>query len=393
MRRAAGKRRELPGCLPRGIFYRMDWKTLLRALLPGFAPVLVFVFAESIFGEVVGLCVGVAFGIGEFLYGLIRGRKADPFVAADTVLLAVAGALSLLLKNEVFYKMKPAVIEAVMGIGLGALLLLPPSALKGYVSSQIRGLQLPDAALPGMKRSLMAMVGVLALHIGLTVWSALTLSTAAWGFISGGLLYILFGVVVLAQFLAARRGGRGLRRAGADGEMLPVLDAEGRLLSVLPAAECHKGPGKLHPAVHLLVADASGRFYLRRRPAVPGADPGPWEQALVFHVGANEGPDAAMAREFGRQLGVALPPPTASEGTPQPLLRYRREDGMESELVLAYIMRFDGPFPPDGRPGGEGRFWDRAEIRGSFGKGVLSPQFEYELGLMDRMAAEQASKN
>lgn len=381
----------MPCRLPLDIFYGMDLRSLLRALLPGLAPILVFVAAESLFGEAVGLRIGIAFGVGEFLYTLVKNRKADPFIAADTVLLAAAGALSLLLRNEIFYKIKPAVIEAVMGIGLGALLLLPPDALRRYVSSQIRGLQIPDAALPGMKRSLSVMVGVLAVHIALTVWSALALPTAAWGFISGGLLYILFAVLALAQFLAARRRGR--RSRAAAGEMLPVLDAEGRVLEVLPAAECHRGPGKLHPALHLLVMDGSGRIYLRRGPGASASDPRRWEQALVLHVGAGDTVEAAMAREFSNQLGVALPPPTAAQGAPQPLLRYRREDAAESELVLTFIMRFDGSFPPDGRTGWEGRFWGREEVRGSIGSGILAPQFEFEIGLMDRMAAERALAN
>ena len=110
----------------------------------------------------------------------------------------------MVLRNEIFFKLKPAAIEAVLAVSLVVLLALPPTVLKGWLSRQLRGIALPDAALPTMKRSLVAMLGVLAVHIALTVWAALSLSTAAWGFISGGLLYILFGVVVLAQFLSAR---------------------------------------------------------------------------------------------------------------------------------------------------------------------------------------------
>ena len=57
------------------------------------------------------------------------------------------------------------------------------------------------------------MLGVLVVHIALTVWAAISLSSAAWGFVSGGLLYILFGVVVLAQFLSVRIKARAARHA------------------------------------------------------------------------------------------------------------------------------------------------------------------------------------
>jgi intracellular septation protein A len=190
----------------------VNLKTILKALLPGLIPLLVFVAADALFGEMIGLATGIAVGIGEFLFALITTRRADPFVAADTVLLAVAGGLSLILKNQIFFKLKPAVIEAVLAVSLAALLVLPPNVLKGWLSRQLRGIALPDSALPTMKRNLSVMLGVLAVHIALTVWAAISLPNAAWGFISGGLLYILFGVMVLAQFLSARITARAARR-------------------------------------------------------------------------------------------------------------------------------------------------------------------------------------
>jgi intracellular septation protein A len=187
-------------------------KTILRSLLPGLAPLLVFVAADALFGELVGLATGLAAGAAEFLYALIKNRRMDPFVAADMILLAVAGGLSLVLRNEIFFKLKPAAIEAVVAVSLGVLLVLPASVLKGWLSSQLRGIVIPDSSLPAMKRSLGFMLGVLVAHVALTAWAAFFLSSAAWGFISGGLLYILFGVLVLVQILSARIKARAARR-------------------------------------------------------------------------------------------------------------------------------------------------------------------------------------
>jgi intracellular septation protein A len=198
----------------------MNIRALLKTLLPGLLPLLVFVAADALFGEMVGLAVGLGVGIAEFIYTLAKNRTADPFVAADTILLAVAGGLSLLLRNEIFFKLKPAVIEAVLAVSLAVLLVLPPSVLKGWLSRQIRGIALPDSSLPVMKRSLTLMLGVLVVHVALTVWAAISLSSAAWGFISGGLLYILFGVVVLAQFLSVR-----IKAARHAKELPPGIDA------------------------------------------------------------------------------------------------------------------------------------------------------------------------
>jgi isopentenyldiphosphate isomerase/intracellular septation protein A len=372
----------------------MDPKLLLTALLPGLVPVLVFVAVDAVFGEIIGCIAGLAIGIGELAWSLIKGRKADPFLIVDTALLAVACGLSLLLKNEIFFKLKPAVIEAVFGIGLAAFLVLPPSALKGYVSSHMRGIEIPDSAIPAMQRSLGLMVGVMVLHIGLTVWAALALSTAAWGFISGALLYILFGAVVLAQFITARRakGGRAHRGPRASADSLPLIDAEGKILAIVPPAECHQGPGKMHPAVRLTIMDGTGRLYLQRRAALSEIDPDVWETAITAHVPARENIDAVLAGELGRQLGITLPPPGSGQGSPALLLRYKWEDAIETELVFAFLLQSTNPITPNGRAVAEGRFWPREEIRRNLGKGVFTPRFEFELGLIDRAAAEARNR-
>ncbi|HEY9595473.1 MAG TPA: NUDIX domain-containing protein [Spirochaetia bacterium] len=356
----------------------MSLKTLLKALLPGLVPLLVYVAAEALFGEVVGLITGLGVGVVEFVVSLIRTRRADPFIAADTLLLAVASGLSLLLRNDLFIKLKPVVIEGVLAAGLAVLLALPPSYMRGWLASQIRGIPIPDSALPMMKKSLVAMVGVLVLHVGLTVWAALVLPTAWWGFISGGLLYILFGALVLAQILSVRLKARASRRV----EILPVIDDTGKVLETLPVTACHQGPGKLHPAVHLFITDGAGRLYLLKRAGL-------WGSPLSVHVRAGETVEDAMARELGRQLGIVLPPPGAKGAEAQPLLRYRWEDAMESELVFSFLLRHTGPFNPDPSTVEEGRFWDRRQISEGMGKSVFSPRLEFELTLIDRMATSR----
>jgi isopentenyldiphosphate isomerase/intracellular septation protein A len=378
----------------------MNPKLLLTALLPGLIPVLVFVAVDALFGEIVGCIVGLAVGIGELALSLVRNRAADPFLILDTALLAAACGLSLLLKNEVFFKMKPAVIEAVFCIGLAAFLVLPPSALKGYVARHVRGIEIPDSTVPAMQRSLGLMVGVMVLHMGLTVWAALALSTAAWGFISGALLYILFGVAALAQLIGARRAraGRGTRaraaRRGprASDDSLPVIDEEGKIIDLSPRAECHQGPGKMHPAVRLVITDGTGRLYLQKRPASSAVDPDRWETAVAAHVPAGESLDAALARELGRQLGIMLPPPGSGRGSPRLLLRYKWEDAAETELVFAFLLQRAEPITPNSRAVTEARFWPQEEIRRNLGMGVFTPRLEFELGLIERAAAEAGNR-
>lgn len=367
----------------------MNPMTLLKSLLPGLLPLIVFVGAEAIFGETVGLIVGVAVGVGEFVVTLARERRPDPFVAADTLLLAAAGGLSLLLHDEIFFKLKPAIIELVLGVGMGLLLVLPPEYLRGYIGRQLRGIEINDAALPAMRRSLGLMLVALGIHIGLTIWAAVVLSTALWGFISGGLLYILFGlfagVPFALQLLARRRESRA-RLSGE--EILPIVDESGAVIGQAPRSACHRGPGMLHPVVHLQIGDGEGRLLLQKRSATKLVQPGAWDSAVGGHVSADEDLRAALGRELREELGVTALALEAAGAKIEPLLRYRWDTEIESELVFSFVLVYRGPFAPSPEEVSEARFWDQAEIRANLGKGVFTPNFEHELKMIETAQRE-----
>ncbi len=183
------------------IFPDVNALSLLRTLATGFVPLLAYILADLVFGETIGLFVGLGIGILDFAISFAREKRADLFIAADTLLLAAMGALSLALRNQLFFRLKPAVMEGIVAVSMAILLFLPQEALKAYMGHQVRGLELGEESLPALRRSLGLMVSVLFLHAALTAWAALAASTAVWGFVSGG--------------SHTPRGGWGLRVAGA----------------------------------------------------------------------------------------------------------------------------------------------------------------------------------
>jgi isopentenyldiphosphate isomerase/intracellular septation protein A len=373
----------------------MNLSRLLKSLLPSFIPLIVYVLADAVFGEKVGLVVGVGVGVIEFIVVLVRDRKPDPFVAADTALLALAGAVSFLSGNDLYFKLKPAVLELVFGASFALLLVLPPRYLKTYMERQVRGIEFPEESLPLMRKNLGTLLAVLGLHAGLTVWAAVALSTRVWGFISGVLLYILFGCVLLTELVLARLARGKLRAAAGAGRgeaMLPLVDAEGKVTGQAPERLCHAGaPGSnaaedggrlLHPALRVFVVDGKGRLFLRRTAARAGEGPGPWDAPVTRHIHTGESLDDAVARGVRECLGLSAVALAAAKAAPGLALRYKRDDDRESELVFLFFLPSEGPFALDAAGGEEGSFFDPDRLGAAARAGELSPRFLHEYGLL-----------
>jgi intracellular septation protein A len=103
---------------------------LLKALAPGFLPLLVFIAADALWGTRVGLLVAVASGIVELALSYARERTWDRFVLLDTLLIVAMGGVSLLLDNDLFFRLKPAVVELVFCLVLGVSVYSPVNVMQ-----------------------------------------------------------------------------------------------------------------------------------------------------------------------------------------------------------------------------------------------------------------------
>lgn len=293
----------------------MRQNNLLLSFLPGFAPILIYIAVEAAFGETAGLVAGMALGIGEFVFILIRERRVDAFSLADTILLAFMGVLSWSLSDPVFFRLKPAVSGAVLALMMLVGSLGPHRFFLPYMEKKTGLGELPASA----ARRMLAMIagfGFLTLaHSALTAIAALFWSKAAWNFVAGVLFWILallymaaWMVPPLAAILLAKRRNRamsgavfgkssgtadtaagtaaGIASGGASGtssgaaaaaagtasggasgsanqgamsdtalqgEMLPVVDETGRIIGKAPRSLCHAASAPEHRLLHPVV--------------------------------------------------------------------------------------------------------------------------------------------
>jgi isopentenyldiphosphate isomerase/intracellular septation protein A len=354
---------------------------LLKVLAPGFLPLLVFIAADALWGTTVGLAVAVAAGIVELGVSRVRDKSWDRFVLLDTLLITAMGGVSLLLANDIFFRLKPAVIELIFCLVLGVSVYTPANVMLAMTKRYLRGMEISAEQARAMTRSMKGLFYLLLAHTALIVYAAFAMSAAAWGFVSGGLFYILFAAYFLVEWLNGRRRARRDQAAMAQHageEWFDLVDAEGRVTGRAPRSVCHSRKGLLHPVVHLHVLDGRDRLFLQKRSLAKEIQPGKWDTAVGGHVRSGETVEQALKRETAEETGL-------EDLKAQPLARYVWESGVESELVFMFVARSRQEPRVDPAESSEGRFWKIAKVREAIGKGLLTPNLEFEFPILMKL--------
>ena len=218
----------------------MKRSDLIKKLLPGFIPLFVFIAADEIWGTKVGLIVALVIGIMELGYTFIKEKRFDKFILLDTSLLIVLGGISILLDNDIFFKIKPAIIEAIMCVILAVSAFTRIDIVGGMSQRYMKGLEMSDEVQKKFKKTLKTMFWIFTAHTLLVVYAAFFMSKEAWAFISGGLFYILFAIYFLYEFFQQKRKAKNaVVERFEDEEWLPVVDEEGKIVGKALRSACH----------------------------------------------------------------------------------------------------------------------------------------------------------
>jgi len=357
-------------------------KDLLKKLLPGFLPLFVFIAADEIWGTTVGLIVAIVFGVGQLAFTFIKEKRIDRFTLLDTGLIIVLGGISIIFDNDIFFKIKPGLIELIMVAILGISVFTPVNILFSMSKRYMGDIEMNDTMAKLMKRSILFMFVLFFLHTILVFYSAFYLSKEAWAFISGGLFYILFGVYAAYEFVRAKIKKKKI----LSEEWVPLVDEKGKIIGKAPRSAVHADKNLLHPVVHLHVINKNGDVYLQKRPINKQIQPGKWDTAVGGHVSINETIEQSLTREVQEEIGITLTNANA-------FAQYVWKTDIESELVFSFIAIHDGPFFPDKNEVDEGKFWPQKEIIQNLGKGVFTPNFEQEFSMLQKNVFKSKIQN
>ncbi len=358
--------------------------SLLKKMLPGLLPLFVFILADEIWGTTVGLYVALGFGISELVYYYIKDRKIERFILVDTCLLVILGAVSIVLENDIFFKIKPALIELILLAIIAFSLWGPRNLIMAMSKRYVGEISLDSSQERIMRTTMKAMFWLTAIHILLVIYSARYMSDEAWAFISGGLFYIFFGAYFAILWMVNSLKNKKFKKE----EWFPIVDEEGRVTGTAPRRICHDGKSRLlHPVVHLHLFDKEGKLFLQKRSANKDIQPGKWDTSVGGHIAPGEKLEDALAREVKEEIGL-------SEFHPRFLYKYVWESSREKELVFSFLTVTDQAPVIDRVEIAEGRFWTIDEIRNNIGRTIFTPNFEHEFGrLVIVLSAENNSAN
>ncbi|MGF7138619.1 septation protein IspZ [Roseimarinus sediminis] len=350
----------------------MNRSDLIKKLLPGFIPLFVFIAADEIWGTRIGLIVALAVGLAELAYTYFRDKRFDRFILLDTALLMALGGISILLENDIFFKIKPAIIEGIMVLMLGLSAFTRFDLVGGMSKRYMKGIELNEAVQQKFRQTLKVMFWIFSVHTLLVLYAAFFLSREAWAFISGGLFYILFAVYFLYEWMKQKRAGRKMAAAPVDDEeWLPAVDEEGKIIGKVLRSKVHNGSRILHPVVHLHVMNHRKHLYLQKRPDNKLIQPGKWDTAVGGHIAFGEDVKTSLQREAWEEIGL-------KEFSAKPIGSYLFESEIERELVYSFLTYDFKGIHLHSDEVQEGRFWTQKQIEQNLGKGVFTPNFELE---------------
>lgn len=365
----------------------MDKQTLIKNFTIGFIPLLIFIIADELFGTEIGLITAIVVGAGEFLFYYIRDRRIEKFVLFDVLLIIILGGISLLLHDDLFFKLKPALIESILVVMLGIHAFSNKPLLLMLGKRFMKDVQINQAQLEMMRKFSRGLFVLFLAHTILIVYSAYYMSKEAWVFISGGLFYIIFGLIFAGQLihLKLRRSKPPSFSGHEDEEWFDLVDQTGKVVGRAPRSAVHGDPNLMHPVVHLHIFNKNGQIYLQKRSKNKDVQPGKWDTAVGGHVNSGEDIESALKREMAEELGIKA-------DHFQPLYRYVMRNNYESELVHTFRINHNGPFRINREEIEFGRFWRLNEIQKNLGKGLFTPNFEQEFSMLMQILNKNKDK-
>lgn len=162
-------------------------------------PLLVFIIVDSLCNNIrISIISAIIFAAGQLVFFYYKTGEFDWFVILDVGLIAALGSVSIIFKNDIFFKIKPAIIEGATIIFMLVLICSPNQFLLDYFGRMMpKGATINPSMIGALKTMLTVMCWYTLFHIGSVLYTAYFSSRRTWAIVSGPGFYLIFIPVMI----------------------------------------------------------------------------------------------------------------------------------------------------------------------------------------------------
>ena len=166
-------------------------------------PLVIFIIVDSVCSNIrISILSAIVFACGQIGFYYVKTGRFDWFVLLDVGLISAMGILSIVSRNDLFFKVKPAIIEGAAIVFMLVLFFSSDRFLLDYFGRLTpKGMTLNPALIGSMKIMLLWGCIYMIFHIGAVLYTAYYSSRKMWAFISGPGFYLLFIPVMVIILL------------------------------------------------------------------------------------------------------------------------------------------------------------------------------------------------
>lgn len=169
----------------------------------GLLPLIAFTVIEDQYGTVAGLIAGMIFGVGEIAWELFKYRRVNRMTWVGNGMLLVLGGISLISNEGIWFKLQPALMEALFAFFLLGSLIFKKNLI-AYIAEK-QGQTLPEQVKARMTGMTFRMGLFFLFHAVLATYAAFYWSTSAWAILKGVGFTLSFILYMIIEVLWMRR--------------------------------------------------------------------------------------------------------------------------------------------------------------------------------------------
>lgn len=141
-------------------------------------------------------------------------------------------------------------------------------------------------------------------------------------------------------------------------EWLDIVDDDDVVVGRAPRDVIHR-EGHMHRAVHIMVSNSQGLWFVQKRSANKDTNPGLWDTSAAGHVDSGESYQACAVRELQEELGIVV-----DEGALVSCGRLKPLEETGFEFVELFRVISDQPLTLEVEEISDGRWLDPEALHG-----------------------------